>query len=80
MGPFAYVHAGENRTKWVDHVESNPDVRLLASASLYELKAQRVSSQEEFDEFSNLYEKKYDRRPGNENVREAYLYRLGRRD
>jgi len=71
-----YVHAGANRSTWVENMESDPRVRLRVGEAIYELTAARVATQEEFDRFSDAYEKKYDRRPGNENVAEAYLYRL----
>ncbi|MEM9621481.1 MAG: hypothetical protein AAF993_07530 [Pseudomonadota bacterium] len=80
LGPAAYVHAGANRTTWVEHIESNPDVRLLVDNNLYELRATRVTSAEEFNTFSDAYESKYGNRPRNENVNEAYLFRLTARD
>ena len=78
-GPNLYVHAGANRAAWVEHIEADPRVRVLINGVLYELQAQRVTTQAEFDAFSDLYEVKYDRRPRNENVGEAYLFRLSPR-
>ena len=75
-GPNLYVHAGANRATWVEHMEVDPSVRVLIDGALYELRAQRVTTQTEFDAFSDLYEVKYGRRPRNENVGEAYLFRL----
>jgi hypothetical protein len=75
-GPNLYVHAGANRATWVEHMEADPSVRVLIDGALYELRAQRVTAQTEFDAFSDLYEVKYGRRPRNENVGEAYLFRL----
>ena len=75
-GPNLYVHAGANRATWVAHIESDPNVRVLIEEALYELHAERVASQSEFDAFSDLYETKYGNRPRNENVNEAYLFRL----
>lgn len=74
-----YVHAGTNRSEWVENMEADPKVRLRVEESIYELAAARVEGQEEFDRFSDAYEKKYGRRPGNESVGEAYLFRLGAR-
>jgi hypothetical protein len=54
----------------------DPEVRLQVEDSIYDLTATRVASQDEFDRFADAYEKKYGRRPGNENVTEAYLFRL----
>jgi hypothetical protein len=79
LGDNLYVHAGDNRTTWVENMETDPSVRLRIGDSIYELLAARVEDQEEFDRFSDAYEQKYGRRPGNENVAEAYLFRLSAR-
>ena len=76
LGEHLYVHAGANRAAWVENMEADPNVRLRVDAAIYELAASRVDGQEEFDRFSDAYEQKYGRRPGNENVDEAYLFRL----
>ena len=75
-GEYVYVHAGANRSAWVEHIEADPNVRLRVNESIYELSASRVEDQAEFDRFSAAYEKKYGRRPRNESVAEAYLFRL----
>jgi len=74
-----YVHAGASRSTWVENMEVDPNVRLRVDDSIYELAASRVVSQNEFDRFSEAYDKKYGRRPRNENVSEAYLFRLAPR-
>lgn len=79
LGEHLYVHAGTNRSTWVENMEADPNVRLAANGAIYELAGARVEGQEEFDRFSDAYERKYGRRPGNENVAEAYLFRLGAR-
>lgn len=71
-----YVHAGATRSAWVEHLEEDPSVRLGVDGSVYELVAVRVEEQEEFDRFSDAYERKYGRRPRNGSVVEAYLFRL----
>ena len=76
MGADLYVHAGDNRAAWVDHLEDNGKARVRIGDDIYTLQATRVVEQSEFDRFSDAYEKKYERRPGNENVGEAYLYQL----
>jgi len=76
MGPALYVHAGANRATWVEHIETDPAVRVKIGESLYELNAVRVTSTEEFNRFSDDYETKYGNRPRNENVAQAYLFRL----
>jgi len=79
LGEHLYVHAGASRNAWVEHIEGDPRVRVRVGDSIYELAAARVEEQAEFDRFSDAYEKKYGRRPRNENVAEAYLFRLGAR-
>jgi hypothetical protein len=76
MGPVLYVHAGANRANWVEHMEANADVRVRIEDKLYELRASRVADAAEFTSFSDAYEEKYGSRPRNENVEEAYLFRL----
>ncbi len=76
LGDALYVHAGANRATWVEHIEEDPNVRLRVDGSIFELVASRVEAQEEFDRFSDAYEAKYGRRPRNESVVEAYLFRL----
>ncbi len=79
VGSNLYGHAGANRATWVENMEADPNVRLQVEDSIYELRASRVEGQDEFDRFSDAYEKKYGRRPRNPNVGEAYLFRLGAR-
>jgi hypothetical protein len=79
LGEHLYVHAGKNRSTWVEAMEADPKVRLRAGENIYELAAARVADQAEFGRFADAYEKKYGRRPRNENVGEAYLFRLGPR-
>ena len=79
MGPNLYVHAGANRATWVENMEADPRVRLRVDEFIYELDATRVEGQDEFDRFSDAYETKYGRRPRNEDVSEADLFRLAAR-
>ena len=76
VGSNLYVHAGANRAAWIEHLEADPQVKVLIGEALYELSAERVTSQAEFDDFAGTYDQKYGNRPRNENVNEAYLYRL----
>ena len=76
MGPILYVHAGTNRTTWVENMEANPIVRVQAADKLYQLRAARVKDKAEFARFSDAYEQKYGKRPRNEDVTQAYLFRL----
>ena len=76
MGSILYVHAGTNRTTWVENMEANPIVRVQAADKLYQLRAARVKDKAEFARFSDAYEQKYGKRPRNEDVSQAYLFRL----
>ncbi len=76
LAPYMYVHAGASRTTWVENMEADSRVRLLIEGKIYELRAERVTGQEEFNRFAGVYEQKYGNRPRNENVNEAYLFRL----
>ena len=71
-----YVHAGANLAQWVEHIDQDPNVRVLMSGNIYELRAERVNSQEEFDAFGDMWEAKYGNQPRDGNVTEAYLFRL----
>jgi hypothetical protein len=79
MGEHLYVHAGANRSTWIEAMEADPRVRLRAGEDIYELAAARVTDAAEFASFADAYEKKYGRRPRNENIAEVYLFRLGPR-
>jgi hypothetical protein len=79
LGESLYVHAGANRSTWVENLEGDAKVRLRVGESIYELAATRVEDQGEFDRFSDAYERKYGRRPRNGSVTEAYLFRLAAR-
>jgi hypothetical protein len=76
MGNALYVHAGANRATWIENMDTDPNVRLQAGDTIYQLAATRVTSQDEFDRYSAPYEEKYGNPPRNLNVAEVYLYRL----
>lgn len=71
-----HVFAGDNLATWVTNIAKNPMVRLGAEEQIYELKADRVTDPDVFEEFAQAWEAKYGNRPRNENVDETYLYRL----
>ena len=75
-GDKLYIHAGANRSAWVENMQSNPTVRVQIEDRIFDLHATRVEEQQEFDHFADGYEKKYGSRPRNSSVAEAYLYRL----
>lgn len=74
-----HVFAGDKRANWVEDIEQNPNVRLRAETSIFELEAVRVNDAQEFELFAQAWEAKYGNRPRNENVDETYLYRLRER-
>lgn len=75
-GDKLYVFAGANRATWIEHIETNPNVRLRSGGKLYELAASRVTDATEFEWFAQAWDKKYGHRPRNENVAETWLMRL----
>lgn len=50
-----YVNAGDTRTAWVRHIESNPAVRLRAGGLIYPLRAERVVDADEIAAFGALW-------------------------
>ena len=79
VGASMYLHAGGNRTTWVEHLEVDPNLRIRVEDNLYELAAVRVEGEEEYAVFADAYEAKYGVRPRNENIDEIYVLRLGAR-
>jgi hypothetical protein len=75
-GDKLYIHAGANRSAWVENMQANAAVRVRIDDKIFDLGATRVEEQQEFDHFADGYEKKYGSRPRNTSVSEAYLYRL----
>jgi hypothetical protein len=76
MGPNLYVHAGANRNTWVKNMEADSSVRIQIEEKVYDLQSSRVENEDEFAQFCDAYEKKFNLRPRNENVTEAYVFRL----
>lgn len=79
LGSHLYIHAGANRSRWVENLMADPLVRVRIAGKIYPLTAVRVEDPAEFASFADAYKKKYGTRPRNENVAEIYLYRLGAR-
>lgn len=76
VGSSLYLHAGGNRTTWVEHLEADPNIRVRVDDKIYELAGTRVKSTEEYKTFADAYEVKYGLRPLNENIDEIYVIRL----
>ncbi len=71
-----YLHAGDNRTSWIEHLEADPRLRARIEDQIYELSAVRVTGETEFARFADAYEEKFGLRPRNENLAEIYVIRL----
>ena len=78
-GQSLYVFAGDNHTRWVQHIESDPRVRLKIGELIYELSAQRVTDAQEFERFAKAWDGKYGHRPRNEDVTQTFLMVLNPR-
>jgi hypothetical protein len=76
LDDFLYLHAGDNRTTWIEHLEVDPRLRARIEDQIYELSAVRVTSEAEFARFADAYEEKFGLRPRNENLAEIYVIRL----
>ena len=76
MDNVPYIHAGDNLATWVEHLQVNPELLLENDGALYELKAERVTSSDEFKRLGVIYNTKYVNYPRNPNIDEAYLFRL----
>ncbi|MEZ4334162.1 MAG: DUF2255 family protein [Myxococcota bacterium] len=79
IGDRLYVHAGANRSRWVEHLIADPLARVRVGGTIHPVVATRVGDPAEFAVFADAYQKKYGMRPRNENVAEVYLYRLDAR-
>lgn len=74
-----YVHAGDNHTTWVQHLEVDPSARVGFQGSIIELNAERVTDQPTFDRFRVAYDDKYGVSTRHEDINDVYLYRLSAR-
>ncbi|MGA0839677.1 MAG: DUF2255 family protein [Pseudomonadales bacterium] len=74
-----YVHAGDNHTTWIQHLEVDPSARVGYQTSIIEVIAERVTDQPTFDRFRSAYEDKYGVSTRLEDIDQVYLYRLSAR-
>jgi len=74
-----YIHAGDTRTEWVRHIETDPRVRFRLNESIYELAATRVTDPAEISAFAKAWvsHSAFHRDP--ESLDEIWLYRLAAR-
>jgi hypothetical protein len=79
VGNGLYANAGDTRTKWVEHMERDPRVRLRRGDAIYELRAERVTDEREIDAFAEAWTSQgfYHRDP--RKLDALWLYRLERR-
>lgn len=72
-----YVNAGDTETNWVENISANPDVRLRIDGKLYDLRAVRVTEQQEIDAFAEAWtNQSMFRRDPTELEGEVWIYRM----
>jgi hypothetical protein len=71
-----YVNAGGTETQWVKNMKADPEVRLLVEDTLYDLRAERVTSKEEVAAFSQAWLAQSTFRRDPEGYDEVWIYRL----
>lgn len=70
-----YVSAGDNKARWVEHMEADPRVRMRIRGDIYELQAHRVTEATEMRAFADEWIKNsWARDPTTLDV--AWVYRL----
>ncbi len=71
-----YVSAGDNRARWVEHMDADPLVRLRIEGDVYELRAERVVDEGEMRAFADAWLElgAWARDPT--TLDEAWVYRL----
>lgn len=80
LGKDYYVASGGGgESSWVDHIIDNPEVRLRIDNNIFELKAVRVTDEEELGLVLKRYKEKYDMEAQGEDAAQAWLFRLDRR-
>lgn len=70
-----YISAGDYKARWVENMEANPLVRLRIEGEIYELKANRVTEDDEMQAFATEWTKNaWARDPT--TLDEVWVYRL----
>jgi len=79
LGEDLYVYAGDTKTKWVEHMEVDPNVRFRREGLVYELRAERVTDDAERAAFAKVWAARgfFSRDP--QTLDEVWLYRLKRK-
>lgn len=79
VGERLYVYAGDTKTRWVENMETDPNVRFRRQGVIYELRAERVLDDAERTTFAKVWAARgfFSRDP--QTLEEVWLYRLGPR-
>jgi hypothetical protein len=80
LGKDYYIASGGGgESSWVDHIIDNPEVRLRIESNIFQLKAVRVTDEEELGLVLKRYKEKYEMEAQGEDAAQAWLFRLDRR-
>ena len=71
-----YVNAGGSETQWVKNMSADPRVRLRLDGVLYELRAERVTDEDEIAAFSRAWLAQSTFRRDPQGYDEVWIYRL----
>ena len=71
-----YVNAGDTETEWVKNLEEDPRVRLRVDGSLYALRAERVTDEQELAAFAEAWTSQSFFRRDPAGYDEVFVYRL----
>ncbi len=74
-----YIATGADGTTWTEFFATDANVRVRIIDSLYELKADLVSSSDERDTVSSAYVEKYELDPEDNWLQTGMIFRLDRR-
>ena len=76
IGSDAYVGTGADGTRWSDHVQADPHVRLRVGEAIYPLVAAAVTQHEERERVARAYVDKYGLDSDDNWVMDALVFRL----
>ncbi len=71
-----YVNAGDSETQWVKNISEDPRVRLRVGDAIYELRAERVTDEDEISRFAKAWTSQSLFRRDPTGLDRVYLYRL----
>jgi hypothetical protein len=80
LGRDYYIASGGGgESNWVDHINNNPAVRLRIQNNIFELKAIRITDEEELAQEQKRYKEKNYMEAQGEEAAQAWMFRLDRR-